>query len=117
MLNRAIAVVLILIVAACSSDGKFYQAGKNKFDLDKTILAVGAAALTVAAAAACADSDDCRRALGGGSNKTNSFTGGPYFDWDGFSNGQFRCRNISNGQFVKNINCQGMPKDDDRWPS
>jgi hypothetical protein len=63
-------------------------------------------------------------------NGTNSnyyvppgLTGGPNFDWDIFSNGQYRCRTINgantpyeNGQWAKNNNCSGMPVDDDRWP-
>jgi hypothetical protein len=117
MLSRLLKVLFVLSIAACSADGKMYKGGESKFDLNKTILAVGAAAVTVAAVAACADSEDCRHLMGGGSKNTNSFTGGPYFDWDQFTDGQFRCRNISNGQFAKNVNCQGMPKDDDRWPS
>ena len=44
-------------------------------------------------------------------------TGGPNWDWDRFNNGQFRCRDIDNGQFVTNINCSNMPQDDDRWPN
>ena len=51
-------------------------------------------------------------------NRTNqqTFTGGPNWDWDQFSNGQFRCRNIANGRFATNSRCYGMPRDDDRWP-
>ena len=44
-------------------------------------------------------------------------TGGPNWDWDRFNHGQFRCRNMDNGQFVTNINCLNMPQDDDRWPN
>jgi hypothetical protein len=52
-----------------------------------------------------------------------NFTGGPDYDWDFFSNNQYRCRTVTNGynrvagQFAKNEKCTGMPLDDDRWPN
>jgi hypothetical protein len=68
-------------------------------------------------AVARADSPGCADGLAKGLSGGPSFTGGPNFDWDQFSNGQFRCRKISNGQFANNSECYGMPKDDDRWPN
>ena len=48
----------------------------------------------------------------------NYLTGGPYYDWDIFTNGtEYACRNITNGQFADAYYCDGMPLDDDRWPS
>ena len=111
------ALVLLFSVCACGSDGKMYKEGQNKFSLGRTIFAVGGTALAVMGAAACADSPGCAEGLANGFSGGPSFTGGPNFDWDQFSNGQFRCRNISNGQFDNNSECYGMPKDDDRWPN
>ena len=45
-----------------------------------------------------------------------SYTGGPRYDWDIFSDGDYRCRNISSGRFSRDVFCRGMPLDDDRWP-
>ena len=52
-----------------------------------------------------------------GGTPITSYTGGPNYDWDIFTNGQYRCRNILNGHFSANYNCVGMPVDDDRWPN
>ena len=105
---------IIVLMTAWSSDGGFYKEGK-KFDLGRTIFAVGGAALMIGAAAACADSPGCLDGLGG--STPNYLTGGPDYDWDKFSNNQFRCRNIANGQFEPDYLCESMPKDDDRWPN
>lgn len=42
-------------------------------------------------------------------------TGGP--DWDRFNEGQFRCRDMRNSQFIDSNNCSYMSQDDDRWPN
>ena len=116
MFRRTSALIAIgLILAGCAADGSIYKEGK-KFSPVRTILAIGAVGVGVAAAAACADSRGCLQGLSGGGNKAN-LTGGPFWDWDKLSNRQYRCRNISSGRFEPSYKCQGMPKDDDRWPN
>jgi len=108
-----------LCVSSCSSDGKLVGKGK-KFDLGKTIMAVGGAAVAVVGVAACARTAGCGEGLAqglSGNSGGDYFTGGPYWDWDQFSNGHFRCRDIDNGQFVASSLCSSMPRDDDRWPN
>ena len=108
-----------LFASSCSSDGKLMGKGKE-FDLGKTIMAVGGAAVAVVGAAACAGMAGCAEGLAqglSGNSGGNDFTGGPYWDWDEFSNGDFRCRDIDNGQFVSSSLCSSMPRDDDRWPN
>lgn len=110
---------IALFISSCSTDGKLMGEGK-KFDLEKTILAVGGVAVVVVGAAACGRTEGCAEGLAqgfSGNSSAASFTGGPYWDWDQFSNGQFRCRDIDNGQFVDSYYCSGMLKDDDRWPN
>ena len=104
-------ILIIFMVAACAEGGGFYKEGK-KFSLIRTIGAIGGAALAVQIAK--------EGGLGGGGGGP-SYTGGPTYDWDMFSNGQYRCRTIAGsptgGQFVDNSLCSGMPLDDDRWPN
>ena len=107
--NKLLALSLIIFIAtACAEGGGFYKEGK-KFSLIRTIGAVGGAALAV----------QIIKEGGGGGGP--SYTGGPVYDWDIFSNGQYRCRTIAGsptgGQFVDNSLCSGMPLDDDRWPN
>ena len=83
--------------------------------MGRTLFAVGGAALLVGAAASCADKPGCRNGMLGSSPEY--LTGGPDYDWDQFSNNQFRCRNIATGQFESDYLCASMPKDDDRWPN
>ena len=114
LIRTTICLLMIGPMTGCSSDGSFYEEGK-KFDLGRTLFAVGGAALLVGAVAACADRPGCLDGMGDSSPKY--LTGGPHYDWDKFSNNQFRCRNIDNGQFEPDYLCASMPKDDDRWPN
>ena len=116
---RCIALISVLtltpLLNACSSDGEMWEDGK-KFDLGKTIGTIGVSAAAIVGVAACSQSRSCTSAMAGAFSGDTDLTGGPNYDWDGFSNGQYRCRNISNGQFAANSLCSGMPQDDDRWP-
>ena len=116
MFIRTMALIgFMSLFSGCAADGTIYKEGK-KFSPIRTILTIGAIGVGVAAAAACADRPGCMKGLTGG-NTTSAFTGGPHWDWDEFSNGQYRCRDINDGRFVKDYLCRGMPRDDDRWPS
>ena len=103
-----------LLVAGCAEGGGMYGAGKE-FSIMRTLGTVAAGALAVGTVSEC--SKPGANCFQGGGGSTTYYTGGPDYDWDIFSNGQYRCRNIANGQFAYNTLCSGMPVDDDRWPS
>jgi hypothetical protein len=119
--------VLVVHLSGCAADGSVCGEGKD-CDPEKTALlvlgGVALAGVAILAAGSC-KSDACQKgffdALSGNKNPTGvsddeNLTGGPDYDWDRFSNGQYRCRDIHNGQYAANYHCAGMPKDDDRWP-
>ena len=62
----------------------------------------------------CAIDPSC--VVPGAGNSSYSLTGGPYWDWDIFPDGQYVCRSIQTGRFAEHYHCDGMPMDDDRWP-
>lgn len=99
--------LLFLLGTGCAEDGGLYEEGK-KFSVIRTIGLIGGAAIAVQAA-----KEGGFGGVGGGTQ----YTGGPHWDWDIFSNGQYRCKDISSGQFVINDLCLSMPLDDDRWPN
>lgn len=119
--------VLVVHLSGCAADGSVCGEGKD-CDPEKTALlvlgGVALAGVAILAAGSC-KSDACQKgfadALSGNKNPTGvsddeNLTGGPDYDWDRLYNGQYRCRDIDNGQFAANYHCAGMPKDDDRWP-
>jgi hypothetical protein len=102
-----------LLLVGCAEGGGMYSSDKE-FSIMRTLGAVAAGALAVGAAQECSQPGaNCFQGLG----QRTSYTGGPNYDWDIFSNGQYRCRDISTGQFAYNSLCSGMPVDDDRWPN
>jgi hypothetical protein len=112
-LRRLLAASVLLVhLSGCAADGSVCGEGKD-CDPEKTALlvlgGVALAGVAILAAGSC-KSDACQKGF------ADALTGGPDYDWDRLSNGQYRCRNIDNGQFAANYLCAGMPKNDDRWP-
>jgi hypothetical protein len=119
LLRRLLATsVLVVHLSGCAADGSVCGDGKE-CDPGKTALfLLGGAALVGGAylAAKSCTGPGCEKGFYDGLSGNKNLTGGPYWDWDRFSNGQYRCRDIDNGKFVKDSLCSSMPKDDDRWP-
>ena len=118
-LRRLLAASVLLVhLSGCAADGSVCGEGKD-CDPEKTALlvlgGVALAGVAILAASSC-KSDACRKGFYDGLSGNKNLTGGPDYDWDRLSNGQYRCRDIDNGQFAANYHCAGMPKDDDRWP-
>jgi len=118
MILRKLSILFMaLVLSACAADGSFYEEGKNTFNLGQTLLRVGGVALLSVPCVNCGKENLAKALVGLPPSAEGYLTGGPYFEWDEFKNGQFRCRNISNGQFEYDSHCSAMPKDDDRWPN
>lgn len=99
--------VTLLVCAGCSTTGGFYKSGDPKngqFSLEKTIL------LAIGAAAAVA----VGRSAGGGGGGGGGWSG---YAWDYQpADGQWVCRNKSNGEYSFKENCAGLLMVDSTWP-
>ena len=105
--NRTIgSVLLVCLIAGCSTSGGIYKKGDGvdgEFSPGKTVLSVVGVIAGVAAAAAMAK--------GGGGGY-----GAQGYAWDYQpGNGQWACRNKSNGEYAYEYQCAGMVKAD-YWP-
>lgn len=104
MKKTVVSLVIAALLAGCSTAGGIYKAGdpqNGEFSPGRTILGV----LAVVGAVAVA------RGGGGGGG---SYDQGYAWDYQP-GNGQWVCRNKSNGQYAYAYNCDGVPKVD-YWP-
>ena len=102
-----------LLLANCTvgsmSQGIKSGATNTKEFVKKHKKAIIITTVVIAAAVAC-EKTDCLDGLGEGGAPSESY------EWDQFSNGQYRCRSTATGQFVKSHLCPG-PKNDNTWPN
>jgi hypothetical protein len=105
-MKRAIATLVICgVLAGCSTAGGIYKKGdqeNGEFSAGRTILTILGVAAGVAAV---------RGAGGGGGSQA-----GQGYAWDYQpGNGQWACRDKSNGQYAYDYQCAGVPRFD-YWP-